>query len=175
MTELPKTEQELNNMIADAVKVEVEKLTAKHNGEMATTRQKYEAEIKKAKEQANMTAEEIAAQKVKEQNEATEKELADLRAYKKSAEISARLTKEGLPSYFKNDTRLLSAEDGDLDKVIKDVKKEYEQTLPKGATSSTVVQTSTGGKPQGSGTSKDEQQAQAFGEFGQALNNLIGK
>ena len=80
-----------------------------------------------------------------------------------------------MPSYFKNDTRLLSAEDGDLDKVIKDVKKEYEQTLPKGATSSTVVQTSTGGKPQGSGTSKDEQQAQAFGEFGQALNNLIGK
>lgn len=175
MTELPKTEQELNDLITARIKEETEKLVSKHNGEMATMRQKYDAEVKKAKEQANMTAEELAQQKVKEQNEETQRELADLRAYKKSAEISARLSKEGLPSYFKNDTRLLSAEDGDLDKVIKDVKKEYEQTLPKGATKSTVVQTSTGGKPQGSGTSKEEQQAQAFDSFGKQLNDLIGK
>ena len=176
MTELPKTEQELNDLIASAVKTEVEKLTAKHNGEMATMRQKYDADIKKAKEQATMTAEELAKQKAQEQNEETQRELADLRAYKKTAEISARLSKEGLPSYFKNDTRLLSAEDGDLDKVIKDVKKEYEQTLPKGAATSTVVQTSTNAKPQGNASgSADEKKEQAYSEMGQALNNLIGK
>ena len=176
MTELPKTEQELNDLISAKIKEETDKLVSKHNGEMATLRQKYDADVKKAKEQANMSAEEIAKEKIKEQNEATQRELADLRAYKKSNEISARLAKEGLPVYFKNDTRLLSAEDGDLDKVIKDVKKEYEATLPKGAANSTVVQTSTS-KPSGNnvGGAKDEQQAQAYGDFGQALNNLVGK
>ena len=176
MTELTKTEQELNDLIADAVKTEVEKLTAKHNGEMATMRQKYDAEVKKAKEQANMTADEIAQQKIKEQQEATLQELNDLRAYKKSTQLGERLAKENLPAYFKNDTRLLSAEDGDLDKVIKDVKKEYEATLPKGATHSTVVQTASGGKPSGNQpTNADEKKQEAYNEFGSALNNLVGR
>lgn len=170
MTELPKTEQELNDLIAAKVKEETDKLVSKHNGEMATMRQKYDADVKKAKEQANMTAEEIAQQKVKEQNEETQRELADLRAYKKSAEISARLSKEGLPSYFKNDTRLLSAEDGELDKVIKDVKKDYEATLSKGATHSTVIQTQTNAVPQGT-----DEKTIGYEKVAAQLKEVLGK
>lgn len=173
---LPTTEQELNDLISARVNEATEKLVAKHNGEMAQQRQKYDADLKKAKEQANMTAEEIAAQKVKEQQDATEKELNELRAYKKSAIISERLQKENLPIYFKNDQRLMSAEDGDLDKVIKEVKKDYEASLPKGAFRSTVVPTATNGKSNVSkGATAEEQKQAAYEEFGQQLNSFIGK
>ena len=174
MTDLPKTEQELNDLISAKVKEATDSLVSKHNGEMAQQRQKFDADLKKAKEQANMTAEELAAQKVKEQQDATIKELNELRAYKKSSMISERLQKENLPSYFKNDQRLMSAEDGDLDKVIKEVKKDYEASLPKGAVHSTVVQTSTQ-KPLSKGASGEEQKQAAFEEFGQQLNSFIGK
>ena len=113
------------------------------------------------------TAEEIAAEKIKEQQEADQKELAELRAYKKSGEISKRLAKEGLPDFFKNDTRLLNAEDGDLEKVVKDIKKEYDSYLPKGANHSTVVQTAQGDKP------VDPKQV-ANEKMGEALKELIG-
>ena len=68
MTELPKTEQELNDLIAAKVQEKADELTAKHNGEMATQRKKYDDDLKKAKEQAGKTAEEIAQEKIKEQN-----------------------------------------------------------------------------------------------------------
>lgn len=168
---LPKTEQELNDLIDAKVNEATEKLVAKHNGEMAQQRQKFDADLKKAKEQANMSAGEIAAQKVKEQQEATEKELNELRAYKKSSIISERLQKEGLPAYLKNDQRLLSAEDGDLDKAIKDVKKDYEASLPKGAVHSTVVQTSAT-KIQPDGGDVKEKAFAAMGEF---IKEQIGK
>ena len=141
MTELPKTEQELNELIEAKVQEKATEMEAKHNGQMANLRKKYDDDLKKAKEQAGLTAEQLAQEKVKEQYEADQKELSELRAYKKSSEISQRLAKEGLPTYFKNDQRLLNAESGDLDKVIKEVKKEYEASLPRGATHSTVVQT----------------------------------
>ena len=51
-------------------------------------------------------------------------ELAELRQFKKNAVLSEKLKKEGLPDFFKNDTRLLNAEDGNIDKVIKDIKKD---------------------------------------------------
>lgn len=168
MQELPKTEAELQALL-DAKATEVtDTLTAKHNGEMATLRKKHDDELKKAKEQANLSAEEIAKQKIEEQQNADREELESLRAYKKSNEISARLAKEGLPTFFKNDARLLNAEDGDLDKIIKDVKKEYESSLPKGATHSTVVSTPTGSKPQG-----DDKQA-AFNAVGEILKGVVG-
>lgn len=170
MVELPKTEQELNDLIDAKVNEATEKMTAKHNGEMASLRKKYDDDVKKAKEQANLSAEELAQQKIKEENEARETELNELRAYKKSNEISARLNKEGLPSYFKNDTRLLNANEGDLDKVIKDVKKEYEATLPKGATHSTVVQQANGQKPNQNGD-----KTQIYEAVGEVLKNALGK
>ena len=170
MVELPKTEQELNDLINASVQAKVEELTAKHNSDMASQRIKYENDIKKAKEQANLSAEEIAQERIREENEAKDKELNELRAYKKQSVLTEKLAKEGLPSYFKNDSRLLAAEDGDLDKVIKEVKKEYEQTLPKGATHSTVVQTSTT-KTEVKG---DDKQSAAFEAMGQAIEQALG-
>ena len=169
MTELPKTEQELNDLIEAKVNEATEKLVAKHNGEMATMRQKHDADLKKAKEQASLSAEELAQQKIKEQQDADQAELNELRAYKKSTQIAEKLAKEGLPIFFKNDTRLLNAGEGEIDKVIKDVKKEYEANLPKGATHSTVVNTPSGGNPQGG--SKEE----TFELVGEALKNALGK
>ena len=164
MVELPKTEQELNDLINASVQAKVDEMTAKHNSEMAAQRKKYDDDIRKA----NMTAEQLAQEKVKEQQEAQDKELSELRAFKKSTILGEKLSKEGLPSYFKNDNRLLTAEEGDLDKVIKDIKKEYEADRPKGATYSTVVQT---GGQKATGDAKQ----QAFEEMGKALGELVGK
>lgn len=169
MTDLPKTEQELEELINARVKEESDKLVSQHNGQMATIRKKYEDEVRKAKEQANMTAEQIAEQKIKEQQEADLKELNDLRAYKKSSEISQRLAKEKLPDFLKNDTRLLNADEGTLDKVIKDVKKDYEASIPSGATHSTIVQTSTGGNPQ-----EKSSKERIYEEAGNQLKESLG-
>ena len=59
MTELPKTEQELNDLIDAKISEVTTKLEAKHNSDMATMRQRHDAELKKAREQANLSAEEI--------------------------------------------------------------------------------------------------------------------
>ena len=169
MTELPKTEQELNDLIAAKVQEKADELTAKHNGEMATQRKKYDDDLKKAKEQAGKTAEEIAQEKIKEQQERDAQELAELRQFKKNTVLGEKLKKEGLPDYFKNDTRLLNAEDGDLDKVIKDIKKDYEQYQPKGANHSTVVPT------QSQTIQKGEQDTKvvAFEKMGDALKEIV--
>ena len=168
MTELPKTEQELNDLIAAKVQEATAEQEAKHNGQMATLRKKYDDDLKKAKEQANMTAEQIAAEKVKEQQEHDAQELAELRQFKKNTILTEKLKKEGLPDFFKNDTRLLNAEDGNVDKVIKDIKKEYEQYQPKGATHSTVVPT----QNQTVDKTQDDKSA-AFEKMGDALKELI--
>ena len=168
--DLPKTEQELNDLIEARVNDATEKLVAKHNGEMATMRQKHDADLKKAREQANLSAEEIAQQKIKEQQDADYEELQALRTYKKSNEIANRLAKEGLPTYFKNDTRLLSAEEGNVDKVIKEIRKEYEASLPKGATHSTVVNTQST-STRATGSEKD----QAYEKMGDALREIISQ
>ena len=168
MTELPKTEQELNDLIAQKVQEKTDELTSQHNGQMANMRKKYESDLAKAKEQANMTAEQIAAEKVKEQQEHDAQELTELRQFKKNTVLSEKLKKEGLPDFFKNDTRLLNAEDGNLDKVIKDIKKEYEQYQPKGATHSTVVQT----QSQNVNKQQDDKGV-AFEKMGDALKELI--
>ena len=169
-TKLPTTEQELNDLIDARVKEATESLVAQHNGQMATMRKKYDDDLKKAKEQANMTAEEIAAQKIKEQQDADQQELTELRAYKRSSIISGKLAKEGLPDFLKNDSRLLNASEGDLDKVIKDVKKDYEANLPKGATHSTVV-TNPSGNPQG-GNGNSEKQV-AYDKMGNILKDVV--
>ena len=168
MTELPKTEQELNDLIAAKVQEATAEQEAKHNGQMATLRKKYDDDLKKAKEQAGKTAEEIAQEKIKEQQEHDAQELTELRQFKKNTVLSEKLKKEGLPDFFKNDTRLLNAEDGNLDKVIKDIKKEYEQYQPKGATHSTVVQT----QSQSVNKQQDDKSA-AFEKMGDAIKELI--
>ena len=172
MTELPKTEQELNDLIAAKVQEATAEQEAKHNGQMATLRKKYDDDLKKAKEQAGKTAEEIAQERIKEQQEHDAQELAELRQFKKNTVLSEKLKKEGLPDFFKNDTRLLNAEEGNVDKVIKDIKKEYEQYQPKGATHSTVVQTNTtSGNTQAS--DKEQAKEQAYEKMGDAIKELI--
>lgn len=168
MTELPKTEQELNDLITAKVQEATAEQEAKHNGQMATLRKKYDDDLKKAKEQAGKTAEEIAQEKIKEQQEHDAQELAELRQFKKNTVLGEKLKKEGLPDFFKNDTRLLNAEDGNLDKVIKDIKKEFEAFQPKGATHSTVVttQNQTVNKQQ-------DDKGVAFEKMGDALKELI--
>ena len=77
-------------------------------------------------------------------------------------------SKEGLPEFFKNDTRLLNAEDGNIDKVIKDIKKEFDAYQPKGATHSTVIPTQT----QAVNNASDEK-GQVFKEVGDVIKELI--
>ena len=170
MVELPKTEAELQALLDAREQETAEKWKAKHDGEMASMRKKHDEELKRAKEQANMTAEELAEQKYKEQQEAKDKELEDLRNFKRTTVLGSKLEKEGLPSYFKNDVRLLNAEEGDYDKVIKDIKKEYEADRPKGATHSTVVPNA-----QGSGNKPQDDKQAAFNAFGEALKEVVQK
>ena len=168
MTELPKTEAELQALLDANTKEVTDNLTAKHNSDMANMRKKHDDEIAKVKNQANMSAEQIAEQKYKEQQEHDAQELAELRQFKKNTVLGEKLKKEGLPDYFKNDTRLLNAEDGNIDKVIKDIKKEFEAIQPKGATHSTVVQT----QSQNVNKQQDDKSA-AFEKMGDALKELI--
>ena len=166
MVELPKTEQELQALLDQAVKAKEDELTAKHNNDMAGLRKSHEEKLKKAQEQANLSAEEKAQQLAKEKEEATQQELTELRAFRKSTLLKDRLAKENLPSYFANDNRLLNAEEGELDKAIKVVKGEYEASLPKGNTHSTVVNTAGGNTP----APKDDK---GIGGFADALKQAL--
>ena len=168
MAELPKTEAELQALIDQKVEEATTALETKYNGKFAEQRTKYEGDIKKLKESIGKSAEELAEQKIKEQQEADQKELAELRIYKKSKTLEERLIKENLPSYLKNDARLLNASDEDFDKALKEVKKDYETSLPKGNPHSTVVPAG-GGKP----TATDKERVNQ--EFAEALKELVGK
>lgn len=167
--ELPKNQDELQSIIDEAVSKATETLVAKHNSDMASMRKKHESELAKAKEQASMSAEEIAQQKLQEQQKANEEELIELRNYKKQSIIADKLAEAKLPQYFKNDSRLLNAEEGDYDKVIKSISKEYAESLPKGATHSTITQTQSG-KPQ---TSGGDEKSVAFEQMGSFLKEVV--
>lgn len=149
------TEEELQKKIDEAVKKATEETTAtlvkKHNEEMAQQRIKakddQEKAIAKAVENANLTAEEKAKKEIEEQRKAEQQELAQLRLEKKINDRAKKLSENDLPDFFKNDTRLLEAEDDKVDEVIKTIKEEYSKVLPKGATVSTnVVNTGNSGK-----------------------------
>lgn len=134
------TEEDLAKKIAEEVaKAVAEKeseLKKSHDSEMAQFRINAKAEkevaVKKAKEEANLSAEELAKKQVEEQTKLKDQELAELRAYKKRGELTQKLANASVPTMFVNDSRLLSAEDGDIDAVIETIKKEYQSTLPKG-------------------------------------------
>lgn len=167
--ELPKTEAELQALL-DAKESETRDAVSKEfNGKFAAERTKHESELKKLKEDMGKSAEELAQERIKEQQEKDQLELNELRAFKKSAIIESKLAKEGLPSFFKNDNRLLGAEDGDLDKVIKVVKSEYEAVQPKGNVHSNVVGQG-GAVPPSGGKSAEDVATEKMGEF---LNNIL--
>ena len=169
MVELPKTEAELQAYVDEKVNAATTALKTEYDGKFAAQRKKHDDEIVKIKADAGKSAEELAAQKVKEENEARDRELEDLRSYKKGKVLEERLVKENLPPNYKYDTRLLNASEDDFDKVVKEVKKEYEATLPKGNQTSTVVKT--GGTTQPSATPADA----ANEAFAQVLGQIVGK
>ena len=145
------TEEELQKKIDEAVKKATEETTAKlvkeHNESMAQQRIKakddQEKAVAKAVAEANLTAEEKAKKEIEEQRKAEQEELAQLRLEKKVNDRAKKLVEAELPDFFKNDTRLLNAEDEQVDEVIKTIKEEYSKVLPKGATISTNVVTNT--------------------------------
>lgn len=153
------TEAELSAKVEEAVANATKELEAKHNKSMYELRQENKKLKDATKDQETLK---------KEQDEEVVRELNELRAYKKQSMISERLAKEGLPSFLKNDSRLINASDDDFEKVIKEVKKDYDAIAPKGSQHSTVVQTSST-KPELS----DKDKANA--EFGQALKKLVGR
>lgn len=157
------TQAELDARVEEAVANATKDLEKRHNETMYALR-KENKDLKNA----NLTQEERTKKELEEKELALGQELNDLRAFKKQTILGDKLAKENLPSYFKNDSRLLNAEEGDIDKVLKDIKKEYEASLPKGNTHSTIVQTS-GATP----TMSDKDKANA--EFGKALKELVGR
>ena len=169
MVELPKTDAELQALLDANTKEVTERVSKEYDGKFATQRKKHDEEIAKIKADAGKSAEELAQERIKEQQEKDANELAELRSFKKTTIIGEKLAKEGLPSYFKNDNRLLTAEDGDLDKVIKDIKKDYEATLPKGNTHSTVIQQGGSVNPSVNKTETDI----ANEKMGEFLDNIL--
>lgn len=151
------TQSELDTRIQEAVDTATKDLISKHNGEMAKMR-KENTDLKNA----SKTQEQLK----QEQDEEINQELNDLRAFKRQTIIGEKLAKEGLPSHFKYDTRLINAKEEDFDKVLKDIKKDYEQTQPKGSQHSTIVQTT---ERQAQLSDKDK----ANQEFANALKGLV--
>ena len=167
MVELPKTEAELQAYVDEKVKEATKDTISKgeHDSAFANQRKSYENKIKELEDKLGVTAEEKAKELALQKEQELEQELNDLRNYKKTAQIKEALEKEKLPSYFANDNRLLTAKEGDLEKVIKVVKSEYEATLPKGNTHSTVVPTSTS-----TPTAKDNKGLEGMAE---QIKNLV--
>ena len=164
--ELPKTEGELQTLIEEEIKKATEVLETKHNGAIASIRKEYDTKLAKYKEEQKLSDEERAKKLAEEKELALNNELNDLRSFKKATILKERLVKENLPTYFANDNRLINAEDGELDKVIKVVKGEYEASLPKGNTHSTVVQTNTTTPQKGGNDNK------GLEEFAEQLKNI---
>lgn len=141
------TEEELQAKIQEAVKQANAELKStlekQHNSEMADLRIKAKTEkeqaVNKAIADANLTAEEKAKKEFEEQRKAELEELEQLRLEKKINDRSKKLVDKGLPEFFKNDARLINAEDGKVDEVIAILEKEFKSVLPKGATTSTNV------------------------------------
>lgn len=153
------TQAELDAKVEEAVANATKELESKHNKAMYDLRQEN-----KNLKNANKSQEDLA----KEQDEEVKRELDELRAFKKSTVLRDRLAKEGLPSHYQYDTRLINATDDEFEKVLKGIKKEYDDLQPKGNPHSTVVQTS-GNKPQVSEKDKANQ------EMAQALAQVIGR
>ena len=141
------TEEELTQKITEAVSKAVAEKTTElekaHNSAMAQQRVKADEEKKKAVEkavaEASLSAEQKAQKEVEEQRKAEQEELAQLRLEKRVNDRAKKLADAELPDFLKNDSRLLNAEDEQVDDVIKTLKEEWAKSIPQGATVSTNV------------------------------------
>jgi len=174
MVELPKTEAELQGIIDNAVSVALEGAKKEYEGKlnsgMASVRKDYDNKLAKAKSDYETNLDVEAEKKATEKTNAFMEEYNNLKAFKKSSDLSQRLAKEGLPDYFKNDSRLLNATEENFDKVIKSVKGEYESTLPKGNVHSSVVKTNIG-RPT---SNAEDSKTIALEKMADALKGVMG-
>lgn len=174
MVELPKTEAELQGIIDNAVSVALEGAKKEYEGKlnsgMASVRKEYDTKLAKAKSDYETNLDIEAERRATEKTNAFMEEYNSLKAFKKSSDLSLRLAKEGLPDYFKNDSRLLNATEENFDKVLKSIKGEYESTLPKGNTHSSVIKTN-GGNPNISG---EDSKTIAREKMAEALKGFMG-
>jgi hypothetical protein len=121
--ELTLTEEELKKKIDEAVKKATDELSTKlakeHNEQMAQQRIKAKDDqdkaVAKAVAEANLSAEEKAKKEIEEQRKLEQEELAQLRLEKKINDRAKKLAENELPDFFKNDTRLLNAEEDKVD------------------------------------------------------------
>lgn len=136
-------EKEKQEAIAKAVAEKEAELKKKHDEEMANLRIKSKNEkeeaVKKAEENAKLTAEEKAKKELEEQQKAEHDELIALRQEKKLNERAKKLAEAGVPDMFKNDSRLINAEDEKVDDVIKTIQEEWKKIAPSGANTNTNV------------------------------------
>lgn len=140
MNETTFTQEQLDKAVEEALTKAKEDWTKEKDNQFAQIRKRHEQEIVTIKENAKLSAEELAKKQHDEYVQNLETENATLKAYKKETEISARLSKEKLPSFFKNDSRLTSAQDEkELDQAIKIIKNEFAEFNPNGAPNSTVI------------------------------------
>lgn len=134
------TQEQVDTMVAEALEKQKGELEAKHNAVMTSQRKAHEKEMEKYKSNADLSADERAKRENAELIESLQNEVNDLKAYKKNAELTERLAKEQLPSFFKNDSRLLNAKDEkELEIAFKTIKTEYASSTNSGANHSTVV------------------------------------
>lgn len=154
------TAEELDEKIKEAVEKAVAETTdtlqKKHSDDMAQQRKRAKEEKEKAVNDAvanaNLSAEEKAKKQVEEERKAEQAELAQLRLEKKINDRANKLKEKGLPDFLKNDSRLLNAENEQVDEVISAIEKEYKGSLPQGANIDTNVS--------GSGSKKSQEQAE---------------
>ena len=144
------TEEEMQKRIDEAVAKREADLKKQHDADFAEARKRAKEEqdraIEKAVAESKLTAEQKAQKDFEEKQKAQEQELNELRAYKKSGELEKKLVEKGLPTFFKNDSRLINAKDEEVESVISTIEADYKATLPtqEGARVSTNLG---GGKP----------------------------
>lgn len=125
----PKQELSVEEQIALAVeKTNAEweaKFNAKVNEIAKSTRERYAKEAEKEK----MSAEERAKVEYEERINTLTEELNAHKTEIKTRKINEAILQNELPQYYKNDVRLINADDTNFDKVIKSIKSEHNEYL----------------------------------------------
>lgn len=101
------------------------KFQAKVNEIAKSTRERYAKEAEREK----MTAEEKVKADYEDKITSLTEELGKKTKEIKDRKINEAILSNELPSYYKNDIRLLNADDENFDKVIKDIKTEHNDYL----------------------------------------------
>ena len=101
------------------------KFQAKVNEIAKSTRERYAKEAEREK----MTAEEKVKADYEDKITSLTEELGKKTKEIKDRKINEAILSNELPSYYKNDIRLINADDENFDKVIKDIKTEHNDYL----------------------------------------------